>query len=170
MKNRKASWREAQLLAITPLRLSPLAARPALFLSYVWVELSGECDTLLFFCFPSADWFLSLGPFTLRSHLSNKCDWLKLSNNYTWQIIVLCANLLWAIKKDASNKSRDEKDTCSFVLILVIGWPGGKKSVCMSSNLAWLLAIKTHGYLLHPTSRTQKPFKVETLLRTRSTI
>ncbi|KAL1270703.1 hypothetical protein QQF64_029719 [Cirrhinus molitorella] len=30
VKNRKASWREAQLLAITPLRLSPLAARPAL--------------------------------------------------------------------------------------------------------------------------------------------
>lgn len=107
-----------------------------------------------FFCFPSADWFLSLGPFTLRSHLSYKCDWLKLTNNYTWQIIVLCANLLWAIKKDASNKSRDEKDTCSFVLVLVIGWPGGKKvSAC---PLIWPDFWQTK-HMVRPTSYIKNP-------------
>lgn len=85
-----------------------------------------------------------LGPFTLRCHLSHKCDWLKLSitlDRLLFYEPICCKPLRKA--RPTSHELR--KTPAPSVLILVIGWPEGENNRVWP----WLLATQTHENLLH---------------------
>lgn len=100
-----------------------------------------------------------LGSFTLRSHLSHKCDWLKLSITLDRLLFYepICCKPL---RKTHPTSHELRKTPAPSVLISVTGWPEGETIVF---GLDSWQPKHTRSSYIRTSSRPQNPFKAETL-------